>query len=316
MLWEHGTDPVQALRDRFGFDHPEALGTWLRPILASHWSLQVHDYERVLLSDHNALIWARTHRGDVVVKICASETHFEHLAAVTGIVADLATAGVPVAAPSPSREGEVRVVARTSELPLSLSVAPVVSGAFLDMADIDGAHAAGAALAQLHRAAAHLDHALPDEPRGGEPALRTRLGLAEQDPARPKAPRACAELDGLLATLPDLDGAVQVVHNDYRGANVLMQGSQVAAILDFDEMRIDHPVCDLGRATVLMATRFTTWDPTPPPVQQALVQGYAAVLPLSDLQRRWLRVVQLRLSIAHITHSAQPERWIEATESI
>lgn len=315
MLWEQGTDPVRALRDRFGFEHPEALCAWLGRTLVEHWALEVDNCERVLLSDHNALVWAGTHRGTFVVKICASETHFERLATVAGIVAELATAGVPVAAPLPSREGEVRVVTRTSKRPLSLTVAPVVSGAFLDMADLDGAHAAGAALAQLHRATAHLNHALPgDEARGREPALGTRLGLAEQDSARAKAPRAAAELDGLLAELPDLDDAVQVVHNDYRGANVLMHSSRVAAILDFDEVRVDHPVCDLGRAMVLMATRFTTWDPTPPPVQRALVQGYTSVLPLGDLQTGWLRAVTLRLGIASIPSGPDPARWAEAVE--
>lgn len=342
MLWER-VDAARALTERFGFADLPAMSRWLTDVLRRHWSLQLRQVERIMLSAHNAIAWAHTDQGTVVVKACADAASFDRLALIADVVAHLGEVGLPVAAPRPARDGSTRVVlqrpaaggerhdglhdgacpvAQGDAAPaapgphdqrLSVIVQPLVRGTLLDAGDLAGVRSAGVALARLHTAVADLPRA---GHRVGEPDLHRRLHRAVAGPARHRVPHAAARLDALLADLPALGTPTQLVHHDFRGTNVLMNGAEVSAVLDFDEMALDHPVLDLALACTLLATRYTTWDPAPPAARESLVAGYRAVRPLSDLEERWLETLILGLSIAQVPDGRNPAGWKQAVQHL
>lgn len=98
-----------------------------------------------------------------------------------------------------------------------------------------------------------------------------------------------AELHTALAEYPadqpSPEPDKQLVHNDYRAANILCAEGQVVAVLDFEEVTYDHRVADLAHAMVMLATRFRNWGPTPPDAQERFLAGYQSVRPLSPAER-------------------------------
>jgi aminoglycoside phosphotransferase (APT) family kinase protein len=59
----------------------------------------------------------------------------------------------------------------------------------------------------------------------------------------------------------------QLVHFDFRSANLLCAGREVAAILDLEEAQHEHRLVELARATVLLGTRYHNWGPVPAEVR-------------------------------------------------
>lgn len=49
----------------------------------------------------------------------------------------------------------------------------------------------------------------------------------------------------LVADTPDEPLLSQLVHGDFRSANVLRVGSKVAAVIDFEEARLDDRIVEL-----------------------------------------------------------------------
>lgn len=313
MLWEKADAP-DALQTRFGFTDVDEVGTWLTALLYRRWGLTVTQCDRVVISDINAIAWLQTDAGPFVVKVCAHPPVFERLATIADILASLDAIGLPVAAPLPSRQGQMRVV-HDEPQPLSVVVQPAVEGDLLDTNDATAVRAAGAVLARLHTAMAALPAgALATNPRNPEPNLRRRLSKASRDHAIARAPQAAARLEHLLTHLPDVDTPPQLIHNDYRGANILTSGSDVTAVLDFDEMALDHRVYDLANAAVLLATRFTTWRPASPAAREHLLAGYRSRAKLTAIEESWLEAVILWLGLQSIPAGGDPDGWAEAVE--
>lgn len=320
MLWE-SVDAEQALRDRFGLESTEHAARWLTAVLAEHWDLAVREVPRLTLSDRNAIAWVRTDRGPLVVKLSCAQEQFSHLAATTRLLRDLAARDVPVAAPLPDHDGHVRREADGPLGPLSLAVLPEVAGDWLDGTDLGAVHAAGACLATLHEAL----HDVSEDARSdsGAAALTTTAPrplpervsgwLAEHDPGR--APGASTRLAVLLTDLPAPSEAPQLIHGDFRAANLLVRGGQIAAVLDFDDVRTDHRVADLAQASTYLVTLFRHWGPTPVPARAALRAGYEAVRPLGELESRWLEVLTLWTGIAAIPPQDEG-RWAEAVDAM
>lgn len=308
MLWETA-DAAQALRDRFGLDSRKHAVRWLAQVLDEHWDLAVQDVPRLALSDRNAIAWVRTDRGPLIVKLSCAQERFAHLAATTRLITGLASQGIPVAAPLPDRDGRVRLETEGPSAPLSLAVLPEVAGVWLDATDLDAVHAAGACLAALHGALAHVeDTTLPTTAPRPLPA-RISTWLADHDPGR--APEASAHLSALLADLPALEEPPQLIHGDYRAANLLVKDGLIAAVLDFDEVRTDHRIVDLAQASIYLATLFRDWGPTPAPARAALRSGYESVRPLSPLEADWLEALTLWMGIAAIP-PGDDGRWAAA----
>ena len=65
-------------------------------------------------------------------------------------------------------------------------------------------------------------------------------------------------LRGRMGGTPLIDRPLQLVHNDYRSANVICEGGRVGALLDFEEAGMDHAVVDLARAAVRLGTSLSS----------------------------------------------------------
>jgi homoserine kinase type II len=133
---------------------------------------------------------------------------------------------------------------------VSLGVCPVIEGDLLDIGDPAQVTEAGQMLATLHETLA----AYPDRVDGGRPT-----------------------------------GREQLVHNDFRSANILHNGTSITAVLDFESVTYRTRVADLAQATVLLGTRYHDWGPTGEVVREAFVTAYADQAPLTSTEQNELR---------------------------
>jgi homoserine kinase type II len=133
---------------------------------------------------------------------------------------------------------------------VSLGVFPVIDGDLLDVGVPAQVNEAGRMLAMLHELLAAYPHRID----GGQP---TQTG--------------------------------QLVHNDFRSANILHDGMSITAVLDFEEVTYRTRVADLAKATVLLGTRYHHWGPTPPAIREAFVAAYRDQAPLTSGEQNHLR---------------------------
>lgn len=311
MLWE-SVEPRAALQERFGLDGFDDAVGWLTKTLAEGWDLEVATCERIIISDSNVIAWVRTERGALVAKWSRAQKQFPRLTAVADLLRAMHEQGVPVALPLPSVDGQLRLIVSSGSTPLSMTVQPEISGDLLDTTDEAAVHQAGACLATLHDAlATHEDSRLIDVQTGPLPDLRQRAAtwLELHDPGT--MPTASARLREQVASLPPLDGPRQLIHNDYRAANILTADSKVVAVLDFDSVAPDHRFADLANSFVLLGTRFTNWQPTPAAVRTMLLAGYESVRPLTSAEHSWLQALVLWRSIHAIPAGDDPAGWAD-----
>lgn len=326
MLWETD-DPEIALTDRFGFHDRSHAQTWLSATLDEVWGIEIGECTRMVISDHNAIAWATSpQHGPLVVKWSMEAGLFDRLQATTSVLSQLAEAGVPVASPVHSADGSVRVVVSGPHCPLSLAVLPELSGDWLDPSDLSAVAAAGRALADLHGHLGEISEVPPplrqrtsrrdrtvSSAAGG---LRHRIDSWLAQSGANLAPEASTTLRSLLETAPELEDTPQLIHRDFRSANILVDGSAIAAILDFDEMTCDHRIRDLAQASVYLGTRFRSWAPTEREAQTALLTGYESVRPLSESEAAWFPVLLLWQSIAAVGAQAGAAGWAESADSL
>jgi homoserine kinase type II len=133
---------------------------------------------------------------------------------------------------------------------VSLGVIPVIDGDLLDVGDPAQVTEAGRMLATLHDAMAAYPHHI-----GGGPSARHE----------------------------------QLVHNDFRSANVLHDGTSITAVLDFEEVTYRSRVSDLAQATALLGTRFHDWGPTSQLVRETFVGAYCDQAPLTNAEQDQLQ---------------------------
>ncbi|GAA3516143.1 homoserine kinase type II [Streptosporangium album] len=133
---------------------------------------------------------------------------------------------------------------------VSLGVIPVIDGDLLDVEDPAQVTEAGRMLATLHDAMAAYPHRI-----GSGPSARHE----------------------------------RLVHNDFRSANVLHDGTSITAVLDFEEVTYRSRVSDLAKATALLGTRFHDWGPTSQPVREAFVGAYCDQAPLTNAEQNQLQ---------------------------
>jgi homoserine kinase type II len=312
MLWE-STEPRSALQERFGLDSfDEAVG-WLTKGLALAWAIDVEACDRIVISDHNAIAWVRTNRGALVAKWSRAQVQFLRFTAIADLLQALHKQGVPVAPPLTSVDGQHRVIISSGSSPLSMTVQPQIDGDLLDTTDETAVRRAGACLATLHSALAiHRDSRLIEVEPGRSLDLHRRIGtwLELEDPGM--APTASARLRDQIASLPQIDSEPQLIHNDYRASNVLAAGSEILAVIDFDEVAWDYCINDLANAFVLLSTRFTNWQPTPVSVRDILLEGYQSVRSLTRLEHQWLQALVLWRGIKAIPAGDDPAGWANA----
>lgn len=287
MLWE-ATDPLVALSKRFHFATPEAAAAWLMATVAHTYGIEVVAVDRLIMSAYNLIAWLTTSEGALLAKCCAFLPTHARLLAAGELVGWLAQQGLPVSAPLIATTGSVQILCDQ----LSLSVQRVIGGALLDPTDLNQAQSAGAILAQLHQALASY----PQATALATPTPITPLAVLMNDWRQQK--RASLTDPDLIAgstillqrteQLATTTLATQLVHGDYRAANILWQDGRIAAVLDFEEVRWGYRVNDLAWAAVHLGTRYHDWGPVTSEVHQTFLRGYKAVEPLTAAEEAWL----------------------------
>ena len=246
MLWE-SADPSQELTRRFGFRDGASTAEWLADVLERYWELDVVRCDRLVISGRNVMAWVQAGGRPLIAKWSSLPHRFAHLEDAARLVAWLDTQAVPVAAPLAATDGRLLVELGNdargrlrSRLPLPggrflVGVLPVVEGDLLAVDDPGHVEDAGRMLATIHQALA----AYPGQ------VSRRRQGAR-----------------------------TQLVHNDFRSANILHDGTRISAVLDFEEITYDTRVADIAKSAVLLATRYRDWGPTDEGVRTAYLRAY------------------------------------------
>ncbi len=231
MLWEVH-DASDVLGARFGFiDGAAEAGRWVAAMCDEYWGVRVDTCDRIVMSDQNVMAWVDTASGRMLAKWSVAPDRFPRLAALARLTAWLDARGFPVSAPIAALHGHLQVEVCGA----SLSLQHEIDGDLLDTTKADQVRAAGAALARLHDALAGYSDDVPGlvAPAPLKTQITGWLGACpEQVPA---SGHDC--LRRLVAdTQPD-PLPVQLVHGDFRSANVLCDEFGVAAVIDFEEAR-------------------------------------------------------------------------------
>jgi homoserine kinase type II len=99
------------------------------------------------------------------------------------------------------------------------------------------------------------------------------------------------------------------VHTDFRGANLLWQGTEISGVLDFEEACLDPPVVDLANAVCLLGTWYHNWQPISPEAQQLLIDSYSDRRPLTGAEQAWLPPL-IAWGMLGLGWSPEAERWL------
>lgn len=305
MLWE-SIDPGDTLQTRFKFESTDAVVAWVASALGDTWGVRVDSCERIVMSNSNALAWVGTSSGRMVAKWSIAPERFARLAALARLTGWLAEEGLPVSAPVPTSSGHFQV-----ELDgVSLSLQREIAGDLLDASDPHQVWAAGATLSRLHEALA----AYPGADRfpvavASPKSLAARVDRWLNSGPERVPPKARAALRRLVAEAPADELPVQLVHGDFRSANVLFARQEVAAVLDFEEARFDHRIVELGRSAALIGTRFHDWGPVSSEVRSQFLDGYQSVRQLTPIEATWWPVVVLWSSMVMVPSGDDRAGW-------
>jgi len=305
MLWAQD-DPTEVLRDRFGFANEEEADAWVSSTVARRWGVRVGSPERVVISDSNALAWVRRSDERFLLKWSVAPDRFERLAFAATVTASLGALGLPVSTPVSTLAGEVQL---TSD-GVSTGLQRVIDGGHLNVEDADQVHAAGAMLARLHNALREhpLRNSPPDRLSVPPPFTEQIAGwVTSKPPTLP--PKAGDILGQMLEQVPADLSPLQIVHGDYRAANILCDGSAVVGVLDFEELRLDHRIVEVARSAVMLGTLFRDWGPVSASVRQQFVDGYQTVEALTAAELQWWPVLVLWYSLALVPSGDDPTGW-------
>lgn len=311
MLWE-STDPAAVLDERFGFATAEAATEWVTATLSRHWGIEVTSCERIVLSFKNALAWVGTRDGDVLAKWSVARHRFPRLGALAELTSWLDEHGMPVSAHIPAQNHR-----RQLEVDgVSMGVQRQMRGNMLDVSDPGQVAAAGAMLARLHEALAAYDSGIiPDIAPPALP-LPERIGdwLGHDRPHLPSD--ALAALERQVNDAPTCAIPPRLVHGDFRSANVLMSGRDVACVLDFEDAAIEHRIVELARSAVLLGTTFRDWGPVTPQVRTTFLDGYQSVCRLADAELSWWNALVLWFSLAMVPPGDDPTGWADQAATV
>ncbi|MFK3983067.1 phosphotransferase [Micromonospora sp. NPDC050397] len=305
MLWE-AQDPHHTLNARFGFSDGHAAGSWVADTLDEHWGVHIDSCEQIVMSDGNALAWVGTPSGRLLAKWSVMPERFPRLAQTARLTSWLHSRQLPVSAPVPARDGRLQVEVDR----VSMGLQREIVGDLLDTADLHQVQAAGAVLARLQDALAAYPNAdqipalaVPPKPL----TVRITDWLDSRADHLPVAARDT--LRGLVANAPPGQLPRQLVHFDFRSANILCAHGEVAAILDFEEAQHDHRLVELARAAVLLGTRYHNWRPVSAEVRAAFLAGYESVHPLTPTEASWLNILLLWQALAMVPPGDDPTGW-------
>jgi len=186
----------------------------------------------------------------------------------------------------------------------------VIQGKLLKVDDGGQVQAAGAILARFHHALAAYPDADQVAPREGRPkplAARVTNWLDSAGEHVPAAGRGA--LRALVAGVPDDRRPAQLVHGDFSSSNVLCAGPKIAAVIDFEEARLDHCVDEVARSAVMLGTRFRGWGPVSAEVRTTFLSGYQSVRRLTPAEANWWDVLVLWYAFALVPPGDDPTGW-------
>ena len=314
MLWEKD-DPAEVIASRFGFEDAAGAGEWVAAMVGDHWGFEVDSVTRVVMSGHNALAWISAPSGSFLAKWSVLPERFPRLSALSQLTAWLGEEGLPVSEPLRSVDGRVQVeIGRRT----SISLQRQIRGQLLDVTVRDEVRAAGAALAKLHAALARYPSTedvagLADPPK---PLAARITGWLNSDHSSALTPSAREKLTVLVASSPPDRLSAQLVHGDFRAANILCAEHQVAAVLDFEEARFDFPIMELAQSAVMLGTRFRDWGPVSPHVHAWLLDGYESERPLTPAEAGWWNLLVLWFSLLLVPPGEDPTGWGSAARDL
>jgi homoserine kinase type II len=306
MLWE-SDDPAGVLLARFGLTDGRAAREWVATALSRHWGIEVSDCQRIVMSDHNALAWLATPSDRLIAKWSVAPQRFARLSELADLTVWLAERGAPVSTPILTADGSSHAESGQALLVLQR----LIEGDPLEATNLDQVRAAGAVLARLHGELARYPHA-------------GRLRQSSPTPSTSLPARVTSWLDGqphhvpsrlltsmrrLMDTAPTEPMPTQLVHGDFRAANILCSGTRVLAIIDFEEARFDHPIAELARSAVMLGTKFRNWGPVSTSVRAEFLAGYESERRLNAIEARWWDILVSWYSLTMIPPDEDPTGW-------
>lgn len=311
MLWEPD-DPRQALEERFGFSEAEPAGRWAAAMLSEHWGIRIDSCDRIVMSGGNALAWAGAPSGRLLAKWSVVPERFPRLAETARLASWLDGRGLPVSAPVPARNGRLQVEAGR----VSMNLQREIVGDLLDTTDPQQVRTAGSMLARLQDALAAYPYAdrLPELIDPARPLTARVTGWLDSCAGHLPA-TARDTLRSLVTNAPPDELPRQLVHFDFRSANLLYAGGDITAIIDFEEAQHDHPLVELARATVLLGTRYHNWGPVPPEVHAEFLTGYRSERPLTPAEASWLDILVRWQALVMVPPGDDPTGWKSAALS-
>ncbi|HEY1011626.1 MAG TPA: phosphotransferase, partial [Herpetosiphonaceae bacterium] len=118
----------------------------------------------------------------------------------------------------------------------------------------------------------------------------------------------------------EIDAPLQLIHRDYRSANLLWADGRLAAVLDWEEVGWGHRARDVAWAAVHLATRYHDWGPLAPLAQHHFIAAYEEANPLSEAERAALPALLvwagLGLVQATLGKPAEPEAMAALERSV
>jgi homoserine kinase type II len=128
-------------------------------------------------------------------------------------------------------------------------------------------------------------------------------------------PTARDTLRRLVADAPTDQLPRQLLHYDFRSANVVCGGAEIAAVIDFEEARIDHRVVELARSAVMLGTRFRDWGPVSAEVRAGFLSGYQSVRRLTPIEAAWWDALVLWCTLAMVPAEDDSTGWGQSATS-
>jgi homoserine kinase type II len=262
---------------------------------------------------NNAVYLVDADSGRYVLRIYRNHGDIARLDAEFSILRALQSPRLPFAISAPIATVDGRYHIEMSDAEYSSQIAalfPWLPGDHPDRQDTAAAFGAAVALGQLDQALAALSFPRDQLPAPLGDFVRRYSALA--DPIATLATltsdsaaidritglyhQLSAELPALYATLP-----CQMVHSDYAPSNILMEGTMVTAVLDFEFSTYDLRALDLVVALswwpIELLGGGQEW-----PLIDALGMGYASQIHLADGKIAALPILLQMRSISSLLH--------------
>jgi homoserine kinase type II len=242
---------------------------------------------------NNLVQRVETPSGSYALRVYSNTTDAARLRFERDALAQLTEARLPFALPTPlpALDGAYFLDVETGQGHALATLTPYIPGQSPDRDNLDQATAAGEALGRLTLAMARLD-----TPVEGI-SWRSSGDLARCHPLVPDPPAAFADLPlsdekrqrllsgyaWLIERIPDLYATLpqQLAHEDFDPGNVLIEGTRVTGVLDFEFCARDLRAMDLTVAlTWWPVRRFGTGEEWP--IIAVFASGYARHITLTD----------------------------------